>query len=155
MPDQFALLVARFVTPLVRIADQPRGVQHQDHALRGVQNLLIEVPFPLQLRLKRLLLRHVQHQAPNLRNPPARVPHRRDVLQRVQQRPVLPPQRLFVVPQHPALRQRLQKSLPHFRRRIKVRAHIRAQQFLPRTITQHPHHRVIHVKKSSIRRREK
>ncbi len=155
VPDQFAFLVTRFIAPPVRVANQPRRIQHQNHALRGIQNLLIEIPFPLQLRLKRFLLCYVQHQPANLRNTPPRIAHRSDILQRVQQRPILAPQRLLVIPQNSTLRQCPQKFFPHFRRRIQMRAHVRAQQFLPRRVSQHSHHRVIHIQESPVRRRKK
>ena len=68
MPDQFVFAVARFEAAPVRVTDKPSGIEHQDHALRGIQDLLIEVAFPLQLRLERLLFRYVQHQSANLRD---------------------------------------------------------------------------------------
>ena len=100
MPNQLAFLIACFIAAPVRVTDQPRRIEHQNHALRCIQNLLIEVAFPLQLRLKRLLLRNVQHQSANLSDPPAGVAHCRNVLQRVQKRSVFAPQRFFVIAQH-------------------------------------------------------
>ena len=111
VPDQFIFTVSGFVTPPVGIADQARRIQHQNHALRGIQNLLVEVALALQLRLKRLLLRHIQHQPANLADAALRVAHRRNVLQRMKQRAILAPKRLLVVSQHAALGQSPAKTV--------------------------------------------
>ena len=155
VPDHFAFLITCFIAAPVRITDQSRRIQHQDHALRRIQDLLIEVPFPLQLRLKRLLFRNIQHQPANLRDSPASVAHCGDVLQRVQQRSIFASQRFLVITQHASFRKRLQKLVTRFRHRIQMRTYVRAQQFLPRRIPQHAHHRIIYVQESPVRRREK
>src|SRR5260370_813085 len=82
------------------------------------------------------------------------IAHRGDILQRVQQCPILAPQRLFVIAQHPSLRKGPQEFVTRFRHRIQMRANVRAQQFLPRRVPQHAHHRVIYVQESPVRRRE-
>ena len=155
VPDQFAFLVAYFVAPPVGVADQPRRIQHQNHALRRIQDLLIEIAFPLQLRLKCLLLRNIKHEPANLRDAPSAIAYRGNILQRVQQRSILAPQRLFVIAQHPSLRKGPQEFFTRLRHGIQMRAHVRSQQFLPRRVPQHPHHRVIHVQESPVRRGEK
>ena len=153
--DQLIFPIPRFVAPPVGVADQSRRIQHQNHALRGIENLLVEVALALQLRLKRLLLRHIQHQPANLRDPPLCVAHRGNVLQRMQKCAILAPERLFIIPQHSALGQPLQKPLARRRCRIKMRAYVRAQHFLARCVAQHPHHGVVHIQKTPVRRRKK
>ena len=155
MPDHLLFQIPRFITAPVCVADQPRRIQHQDHALRGIQDLLVEVALPLQLRLEHPLLRHIQHQPADLHDPALLIPYRADVLQRVQQASVFPPQRFFVIPQRAALGDRPHQSLLRRRCGVQMRAYIRLQQFLARFIAQHPHHRVIHVQELPLRRRKK
>ena len=149
--DHLVFPVARLVTPRVGIRDETCRVQHQDHALRRVQDFLVEVALALQLSLEVLLFRHVEHQPADLCDLPFRVAYRGHVLQRVQQRSVLPPQRFFVVAQHAPRGQRLQHSLARRRIGVQVRAHVGAQQFLARPVPQHAHHRVVHIQESSVR----
>ena len=47
VPNQFAFLVACFVAAPVGVTDQPCRIQHQNHALCGIQDLLIKIAFPL------------------------------------------------------------------------------------------------------------
>ena len=124
--NKIAFLITHFIAAAVRITDESGGIQHQDHALRSVQNLLIEIALALQLRLKCSLLRDVQHQATNLDNPPTGVANSGDVLQGVQQRTVFSPQGLFVISQNTMLSELRKKSLPRSRRGIQMRAHVGA-----------------------------
>src|SRR6516162_8582933 len=101
---QFLFAVTGFEAAPVRIADQSGSVQHKNHALRGIEYLLIEVSFALELRLKHLLLGYIEHQAANLYHVAVGIAHRADVLQRVEEASILSSKRLFVVSQRPTLR---------------------------------------------------
>ena len=60
-----------------------------------------------------------------------------------------------MVAQYSRFANRGQQPRPCVRLRIQIRAQIVAQQFLARSVAQHPHHRVVHVQKSAFRRSEK
>ena len=155
VPDQFALLIARFVAAAVRVTDQSGRIEHQDHALRGVQDFLVEVSFALQLRLKGFLLRDVQHQPADLHDAPPCVVHGGDILQRMQPRSILPAQRFLVIAQNAFLRQRGKEFLARFRSRIEVGTYVRTKQFFPRCVAQHSYHRIVYVQKAPFRHGKK
>ncbi len=155
MPDQFILAISCFIATPVRIADQPRRIQHQNHALRSIQNFLVEIALALQLRLEHLLFRHIQHQSANLHHLPQRIAHRADILHRVQQPAVLLTQRLFVIPQRSALRNRAHQPRFCRRRGIKMRTHVRSQQLFRGLVPQHAHQRIIYIQELSLWRGKK
>ena len=150
MTDQFVFAIARFEAAAVGVADQAGGVEHQDHALRGIQDLLVEVALALELRLEHFLLGDVEHQAANLGDLSGGVANRSNVLQGVQQGAVLAAQRLFVVAQNAALRQGAQEAFAGGGHGIEVRADVGAEQLVARGVAEHAHHRVVDVEKASV-----
>ena len=47
----FLRIAASFVATFVGVADEPRRVGHEDHALRGVKDLVVEIALALQFGL--------------------------------------------------------------------------------------------------------
>src|ERR1700676_3665463 len=52
VPNKIALLITHVIAAAVCITDETGGIEHQNHALRSIQNLLIKIALALQLRLK-------------------------------------------------------------------------------------------------------
>ena len=124
MTNQFVFAIARFVTTPVRIADKPCCIEHENHALGRVQNFLIKIALPLQLRLEHFLFRDVEHQPAHLRDSAARIAHAGNILQRIQQRSVSAAQRFFVIAQHAFRIQLVQNVFSRFRRGVEISADI-------------------------------
>ena len=96
----FLGVTAGFKAALVGVADEPGGIDHQDHALRVVQDLVVEVALALQFGLEVLHLGDVEHQAAILHHLVLAVADGEGILQGVDERAVLAAQRLLVVAHH-------------------------------------------------------
>ncbi len=154
MADQFVFAVAGLKAAAVCIADQAGGVEDQDHALRGVEDFLVEVALALQLRLKGSLFGDVQHQAANLDDLSVGVADGGDVLQG------------YAAACHPCgagslrscgerrVRTGRGRSAPGCGDGIEVRAYVGAQEFVAGTVAEHAHHGVVDVEKAAVGRGE-
>lgn len=80
------------IATAVSVTDEPGRIHHQNKTLGVVQDLAGKIPFPLELGLKVLQFRDVQHHAAVLHYPSLGVFDREHLLQTVNDGTVLAPQ---------------------------------------------------------------
>src|SRR5260370_27319836 len=103
MSKKLRFAVSHLETPRIRVTDQSGSIEHEDHALRVIQDFLVEIALALKLRLVGSLFGDVEHQSPILSHRALLIADGENILNGVKYRAVFSPQRLLVFPQHLSL----------------------------------------------------
>lgn len=151
MADQFLLAIAGFEAAAVGIADEAGSIENQNHTLRSVEDLLIEIALALQLRLEHFLLGDIEHEAADLNNAAMGIADGADVLKGVEKAAVLAAENFFVVSKVAALGDGANKAILGGAGGIEMGADVGAEEFFAGIVAKHADHGVIDIEELAIR----
>src|SRR6266568_7489090 len=111
MSKELLFAVSHLETPRIRVTDQSGSIEHENHALRVIQDFLVEIALALKLCLVGSLFGDVEHQSPVLNHRTLLIADGENILHGVQNRAEFYPERIIVITKNESLRDGVQKAL--------------------------------------------